>query len=78
MQEHRTVLVVGEASSGRDQLVHEVRMPSPIQTGDKTLYLGRWNQPGRNLAADIDDFAIWRRALQPAEIAMLSQGPPGD
>jgi len=61
-----------------DQLVHETPMPAPIQTGDKTLYLGRWNQPGRNLVADIDDFAIWRRALQPAEIASLSQSPAGD
>lgn len=60
------------------QLIHEAAMPGPIQTGDKTLYLGRWNQAGRTLAADLDDFAIWRRALQPAEIASLLQNPPGD
>jgi hypothetical protein len=60
-----------------DELVDEVPMPSPIQTGDTTLYLGRWNQAGRYLAGDIDDVAIWRRALQLPEIARLSLGPPG-
>jgi hypothetical protein len=59
-----------------DQRVDEVAMPSPIQTGNTTLYMGRWTQAGRHLAGDIDDFAIWRRALQPPEIAALSNGPP--
>lgn len=59
------------------EVTDEVPMPSPIQTGDTTLYLGRWNQPGRNLAADIDDVAIWRRALQPIEITSLSMRSPG-
>lgn len=60
------------------ETVDEVPMPSPIQTGDTTLYLGRWSQAGRNLAADVDDVAIWRRALQPLEIATLSLRPPGN
>jgi hypothetical protein len=55
----------------------EVAMPSAIQTGDTTLYLGRWNQAGRHLTGDLDDVAIWRRALQPPEIASLSLSPPG-
>lgn len=59
-----------------DQAVDEVAMPSPIQTGNTTLYMGRWTQAGRHLAGDIDDFAIWRRALQPPEVAALSQRPP--
>lgn len=59
------------------QPVDQIAMPSPIQTGDTTLYAGRWSQPGRHLAADIDDFAVWRRALQPAEIARLSYQSPG-
>jgi hypothetical protein len=59
-----------------DQVVDEVAMPSPIQTGATTLFMGKWTQPGRHLAGDIDDFAIWRRALRPPEIAALSQKPP--
>lgn len=59
------------------EVMHQVPMPSPIQTGDTTLYLGRWKEAGRNLAADIDDVAIWRRALQPLEIAELSVRSPG-
>lgn len=41
-----------------------------------TLCLGKWTQAGRYLAGDIDDFAIWRRALQPPEIAQLSRMTP--
>ncbi|MFL5303962.1 MAG: LamG domain-containing protein [Polyangia bacterium] len=58
------------------QAVDEVAMPSPIQTGNAALYMGKWTQSGRHLAADIDDFAIWRRALQGPEIAALSRNPP--
>ena len=46
--------------------VDEAAMPSPIQTGGTTVYMGKWTQAGRHLAGDVDDFAIWRRALQPA------------
>lgn len=59
-----------------DQVVDEVAMPAPIQSGSATLYLGKWTQAGRYLAGDIDDFSIWRRALQPPEIATLSREPP--
>jgi len=59
-----------------DQAVDEVAMPSPIQTGSTTLYIGTWTQAGRHLVGDIDDFAIWRRALQPPEVAALSQRSP--
>ena len=59
-----------------DEVVDEAPMPSPIQTGNTTLYMGKWTQAGRYLAGDIDDFAIWRRALQPPEIAELSRVTP--
>jgi len=78
---HLTAVWDGEramVSLYRDaQKVGEARMPSPISPGDTTLYMGAWNQPGRFFVGDIDDFAIWRRALQPVEIAILSREPPG-
>lgn len=58
-----------------DHIVDQVDMPAPIQTGNTTLYIGKWTQDGRHLAGVIDDFAIWRRALQPPEIAELSSRP---
>jgi len=53
-------------------------MPSSIQSGDATLYIGRWNQNQRFLVADLDDFAIWSRALTAGEVTVLSQQPPPD
>jgi hypothetical protein len=77
---HLTAVWDGEramVSLYRDgQKVGEEHMPSPISAGDMTLYLGAWYQPGRFFAGDIDDFAIWQRALQPVEIALLSHGVP--
>lgn len=60
-----------------DQQVGHARMPSPIAPGDTTLYMGTWTQLNRFFAGDIDDVAIWRRALQPIEIATLSGKPAG-
>ena len=42
--------------------------PSDIVPGDATLYFGRWNMDGRFLNGDLDDIAIWQRALTPEEI----------
>lgn len=53
-------------------------MPNAILTGDSVLYIGRWNQNGRFLAGDLDDFAIWARALLPEEVAAVSLQPPPD
>jgi hypothetical protein len=50
-----------------------VTLPAAILTGDSTLYMGTWNQGERFLAADVDDFAIWSRALSAAEIVAVSQ-----
>jgi hypothetical protein len=58
-------------------MVDHAQMPSPILTGDTTLYFGTWNMLNRFLAGTIDDFAIWNRALSPAEAALLSMQPPG-
>lgn len=60
-----------------DQVVGQMTMPSPILTGDPTLYIGRWNQNARFFIGEMDDFAIWSRPLQRAEIATLSRQPPG-
>ena len=45
--------------------------PSDISAGDSTLYVGRWNMSGRLLSGDLDDLAIWNRALSASEIAEL-------
>ncbi len=58
-------------------VVDHANMPSPILAGDTTLYFGTWNMLARFLSGSIDDFAIWSRALSPAEIALLSMQPPG-
>jgi hypothetical protein len=52
--------------------------PSDILPGDSTLYFGRWNMDGRSLNGDVDDIAIWQRALTPEEItALTTQSPSG-
>ena len=58
-------------------VVGQDALPTPIQAGDTTLYMGTWNMLTRFFTADIDDFAIWSRALGPAEISSLSSQPPG-
>jgi hypothetical protein len=61
----------------RDGMVadQEIR-PSDIVPGDSTLYFGRWNMDGRFLNGDLDDIAIWQRALTPEEISVLTSQPP--
>lgn len=59
-----------------DVVVERKGLPSPIHPGDSTLYMGRWNMAQRFLAADLDDFAIWSRALSADEIAVLSGQTP--
>jgi hypothetical protein len=50
--------------------------PSDIVPGDTTLYFGRWNMDGRFLHGDLDDVAIWQRALTPEEVIVLTTHPP--
>jgi len=61
-----------------DQVADQQPMPSPILSGDTTLYMGTWNgaDTPRFLVGDIDDFAVWSRALAPQEIAALSHHSP--
>ncbi len=54
----------------------EETRPSDIQEGDPTLYFGRWSADGRQFSGDLDDVALWSRALSPAEIGELQQRSP--
>ena len=56
--------------------VDQQTRPSDIVPGDSTLYFGRWNMSGRLLDGDLDDVAIWARALSPAEISALAAQSP--
>jgi hypothetical protein len=53
----------------------EETRPSDIASGDSTLYVGRWNMSGRQLSGDLDDIAIWSRALSADEVAALAESP---
>jgi hypothetical protein len=55
-----------------------VSAPNPISPGEAQLFVGRWQGDARYLAADLDDVAIYSRALVPAEIAELGTHPPAD
>ena len=74
---HLTTVWDGAAREVRlyhdDQMIDRLPMPVSILPGDTTLYIGTWNQGQRFMMGDLDDFAIWRRALQPAEIAAISR-----
>lgn len=61
----------------RDGLVaDQMTRPSDILPGDPTLYFGSWNMPGRLLNGDLDDIAIWSRALTAEDIAALFTRSP--
>jgi hypothetical protein len=66
---HVILYVDGSARDQQDKV-------SDIVPGDTTLYLGRWNDDGRFLSGDLDDIAIWGRALAPSEIVALSNESP--
>jgi hypothetical protein len=46
--------------------------PSDILPGDSALHFGRWNMEDRLLNGDLDDVAIWDRALSAREVAALA------
>jgi hypothetical protein len=50
--------------------------PSNIPPGDSTLRFGRWNMSGRLFNGDLDDIAIWQRALVATEVAALATQSP--
>lgn len=47
----------------------------PIQPGVPTLYMGRWatSDPARLLIGSLDDISLWRRPLEPDEVAALAR-----
>jgi hypothetical protein len=47
-----------------------------ILPGSPTLTIGAWPLNGRYLVGDVDDIAVWGRALVPEEIALLTEAPP--
>ena len=50
----------------------------PILPGTPELLMGRWSGNSRFLVGDLDDVAIYNRALAPAEISELQNHPPPD
>lgn len=52
--------------------------PDPISPGAPSLCIGCWSRPGRLLVGDVDDIAIYGRALAPSEILLLDQESPPD
>jgi hypothetical protein len=60
------------------QVADQATRPSDILPGDSTLHFGGWNMGDRLLSGDLDDIAVWRRALTPEEITALTiQTPTG-
>jgi hypothetical protein len=59
-------------------LVDSTSAPRPIVTGSPSLYIGRWAQAHRLLIGDLDDIAIYSRALVPAEITELQTAAAPD
>jgi len=53
-----------------------VPAPTPIAPGDPQLHIGHWQGEGRYLDGDLDEVAIYGRALTADEIHELSGGPP--
>jgi Concanavalin A-like lectin/glucanases superfamily len=50
--------------------------PNRIVPGSATLTIGQWPSGGRFLIGDVDDIAVWGRALVPAEVELLTKTPP--
>ncbi len=61
-----------------DQLVGVVSAPDPISPGEPSLLIGTWSGAQRFLVGDIDDIAIYSRALVPEEVTGLGAHPPPD
>ncbi|WP_437681433.1 RICIN domain-containing protein [Sorangium sp. So ce131] len=74
---HAAGVVDGEALAMSLYIDGRLHRTMPIEKtispGPTSLYVGRWPQEGRLLVGDVDDIAIYGRALAPAEIAELSQ-----
>ena len=53
-----------------------VAAPNPIAPGEPQLHIGHWQGAARYLNGDIDDVAIYGRALVPNEVLDLSRHTP--
>jgi hypothetical protein len=51
---------------------------NPLKPGSPTLFIGRWSESDRLFTGDLDDIAIYSRALAPAEAVVLYQHPAPD
>jgi hypothetical protein len=58
-----------------DVLSGQNQITSLIRPGNSTLYLGTWSTGGRYFAGDLDDIAIWGRALTQTEVDSLYKQP---
>src|SRR4029078_5256612 len=58
------------------QVVDQQTRPSDIIPGDTPLHFGAWNMGDRLLSGDLDDIAIWQRALTTEEITALTVQTP--
>lgn len=57
-------------------LVDQTTRPSDIPEGDSTLHFAHWNMNGRFFSGDLDDIAVWQRALTDKEVsALVAQSP---
>jgi hypothetical protein len=54
------------------------RVPAPnvISPGEPQLYIAHWQGNVRYLTGDLDDVAVYARALVPEEIVELGSQPP--
>lgn len=57
-------------------VVDQTTRPSDIPPGDSTLRFASWNMSGRLFTGDLDDVAIWQRALTAQEVAALTTRSP--
>jgi hypothetical protein len=48
----------------------------PLLPGSPTLTMGQTPSGGRFLSGDVDDIAVWNRALVPSEVTALTEHPP--
>jgi hypothetical protein len=56
----------------------ETPVSDRIQPGNTDLFIGRWTLEDRFLVGDVDDIAIYNRALAPVEIQSLYAQPAPD
>jgi hypothetical protein len=57
------------------ETVTSLVLPATIRPGTDNLYIGRWTDVHRFLVGDLDDVAIFNRALTLAEVRALATAP---